>query len=211
MPSDGSLQGDTVFIAIVDADGNAASLIQSLYGIFGAGVVAGRTGVVLQNRSAYFTLDPRHPNRLEPRKRPLHTLIASLAFRDDKLWQVLGCMGADGQPQIHVQTYVATIDFGLDIQQAVEMPRWLSGRFSLSRAARPAQHRGDVFRPRRSPSSSGAATSSTAGATGTSSRDMRTGSLSIPASGLRFGGCDPRSDGAAIGYRSGYAFSASTG
>ena len=94
-------------------------------------MVAGRTGVVLQNRSAYFTLDPRHPNRLEPRKRPLHTLIASLAFRDDKLWEVLGCMGADGQPQIHAQTYVATIDFGLDIQQAVETPRWLSGRFSL--------------------------------------------------------------------------------
>ena len=86
---------------------------------------------MLQNRSAYFTLDPRHPNRLEPRKRPLHTLIASLAFRDGQLWQVFGCMGADGQPQIHLQAYVATIDFGLDIQQAVEMPRWLSGRFSL--------------------------------------------------------------------------------
>ena len=97
---------------------------------------------MLQNRSAYFTLDPRHPNRLEPRKRPLHTLIASLAFRDDKLWQVLGCMGADGQPQIHVQTYVATIDFGLDIQQAVEMPRWLSGRFSLREPRDLLQHRG---------------------------------------------------------------------
>jgi gamma-glutamyltranspeptidase/glutathione hydrolase len=199
VPSDGSLKGDTVFIAVVDADGNAVSLIQSLYGIFGAGVVAGRTGVVLQNRSAYFTLDPRHPNRLEPRKRPLHTLIASLAFRDGKLSQVLGCMGADGQPQIHVQTYVATIDFGLDIQQAVEMPRWLSGRFSLREprdllnieARFPAatlaelERRGHVL-------NRWGDWHELAG--------HAHGIALDPGSGLRFGGCDPRSDGAAIGY-----------
>jgi gamma-glutamyltranspeptidase/glutathione hydrolase len=131
VPSVGSLAGDTVYVAAVDASGNAASLIHSVYGIFGAGVVAGRTGVVLQNRGAYFTLDPGHPNRLEPGKRPLHTLVASLAFRDDRLWQVFGCMGADGQPQIHLQAYTAMIDFGLDLQQAVESPRWLSGRFAL--------------------------------------------------------------------------------
>ena len=97
----------------------------------GRGVVAGRTGVVLQNRGAYFSLDPEHPNRLEPGKRPLHTLIASLAFKGDRLWQVLGCMGADGQPQIHLQAYTAMIDWGLDIQEAVDAPRWLSGRFGL--------------------------------------------------------------------------------
>jgi gamma-glutamyltranspeptidase/glutathione hydrolase len=131
VPAAGSLAGDTVYVAAVDAAGNAASLIMSLYGIFGSGVVAGRTGVVLQNRGAYFSLDPAHPNRLEPGKRPLHTLIASLAFRGDRLWQVLGCMGADGQPQIHAQLYTAMIDWGLDVQQAVESPRWLSGRFAL--------------------------------------------------------------------------------
>lgn len=131
VPSSGSLAGDTVYVAAADADGNAASLIMSLYGVFGSGVVAGRTGVVLQNRSAYFSLDPSHPNRLEPGKRPLHTLIASLAFRGDRLWQVLGCMGADGQPQIHLQLYTAMIDWGLDVQQAVESPRWLSGRFAI--------------------------------------------------------------------------------
>ena len=87
VPSYGTLRGDTVYVGAVDADGNAASLIQSLYGVFGAAVVAGRTGVVLQNRSAYFSLDPDHPNRLEAGKKPLHTLIASLAVRDDKLWQ----------------------------------------------------------------------------------------------------------------------------
>src|SRR5262245_45101098 len=131
VPSYGTLAGDTVYVAAVDAEGNAASLIHSIYGNYGAGVVAGRTGVVLQNRSAYFSLDPAHPNRLEPGKRPLHTLIASLAFKGDRLWQVLGCMGADGQPQIHLQAYTAMIDFGLDVQEALEAPRWLSGRFAL--------------------------------------------------------------------------------
>ncbi|NOJ48686.1 gamma-glutamyltransferase family protein [Bradyrhizobium sp. WSM 1744] len=93
VPSYGSLSGDTVYVAAVDRCGNAASLIQSLYGAFGACVVAGNTGVILQNRGAYFSLDRRHPNRLEPGKIPLHTLIASMAKRDGKLWSVLGCMG----------------------------------------------------------------------------------------------------------------------
>ncbi len=120
VPSSGSLAGDTVSVCAVDARGNAASLIQSLYGVYGSGMVAGRTGVVLQNRSAYFSLDPAHPNRLEPGKIPLHTLIASPAFKDDALWQVFGCVGAYGQPQIHLQAYPAMIHFGLAIQQAVE-------------------------------------------------------------------------------------------
>ena len=199
VPSYGSLDGDTVSVAAVDADGNAAALIQSLYGFFGSGVVAGGTGVVLQNRSAYFTLDPAHPNRLQPRKRPLHTLIASLAFRGGRLWQVFGCMGADGQPQIHLQAYVATIDFGLDVQQAVEMPRWLSGRFSLGEprdllniegrfpAATLAEleRRGHVL-------NRWSDWNELAG--------HAHGIAIEPASGTRLGGCDPRSDGAAIGY-----------
>ena len=131
VPSWGTLAGDTVYVAAVDSAGNAVSLIHSLYGLFGAKVVAGRTGVVLQNRGAYFSLDPEHPNRVEPGKRPLHTLVASLAFRGDRLWQVFGCMGADGQPQIHLQAYTAMIDWGLDVRAAVESPRWLSGRFAL--------------------------------------------------------------------------------
>ena len=134
VPSHGSLTGDTVYIAVVDAEGNAVSLIHSLYGVFGSAVVAGSTGVMLQNRSAYFSLDPRHPNRLEPGKTPLHTLIASLGFSDGKLWSVVGCMGADGQPQIHLQTYVNLIDHGRNIQEALEAPRWLSGRFALGEA-----------------------------------------------------------------------------
>ena len=125
------LTGDTVYVAAVDAEGNAASLIFSLYGVFGACVTDPATGVVLQNRSAYFSLDPAHPNRLEPGKVPMHTLIATLAFKGEKLWAALGCMGADGQPQIHLQAYVAMVNYGRDIQEAVAAPRWLSGRFAL--------------------------------------------------------------------------------
>lgn len=134
IPSFGSLTGDTVYVAAIDSEGNAVSLIQSLYGVFGSAVVAGNTGIVLQNRGAYFSLNPTHPNRLEPGKIPLHTLIASMAKRNGKLWCVLGCMGADGQPQIQVQAYLGLIDYGLNIQQAVEMPRFLSGRFALGEA-----------------------------------------------------------------------------
>ncbi len=199
VPSWGSLSGDTVYIAVVDAEGNAVSLIHSLYGIFGSGVVAGDTGVVLQNRSAYFSLDPAHPNRLQPGKTPLHTLIASIGFRDDKLWSVVGCMGADGQPQIHLQTYVNMVDYGLDIQQALEAPRWLSGRFGLGEA------RDTLHIEARFP----AATIDALAARGhvlnrwgdwNELAGHAHGIVIDPDSGMRYGGSDPRSDGAAIGY-----------
>ncbi len=98
---------------------------------FGSGIVAGETGVLLHNRGAYFSLDPTHPNCLEPGKRPMHTLMASLAFRGQGLWLVFGCMGADGQPQIHLQVYSALLDHGLDLSAAIEAPRWLAGRFAI--------------------------------------------------------------------------------
>ena len=199
VPSYGSLTGDTVFIATVDAEGNAVSLIHSLYGVFGSAVVAGSTGVVLQNRGAYFSLDPAHPNRLESGKTPLHTLIASMAFRGDRLWSVVGCMGADGQPQIHLQTYVNLIDFGLDIQQALESPRWLSGRFGLG------EPRDTLHIEARFP----AATIDELERRGhlldrwgdwNELAGHAHGIVIDPMSGMRYGGSDPRSDGAAIGY-----------
>ena len=199
VPSFGSLSGDTVYIAAVDRDGNAASLIQSLYGAFGSCVTAGNTGVILQNRSAYFSLDPNHPNCLAPRKVPLHTLIASMAKRDGKLSTVLGCMGADGQPQIQLQLYTAMIDHGLDIQQAIELPRFLSGRFALGEA------RDTLYMENRFPADSirsleqlghtihcwGAWNEQAGHAHG----------ITIgPENRMLSGGSDPRSDGAAIGY-----------
>ncbi|MFY9316220.1 MAG: gamma-glutamyltransferase family protein, partial [Burkholderiales bacterium] len=198
VPSSGSLAGDTVFIAAVDARGNAAALINSLYGAFGSCAVAGRTGVVLQNRSAYFSLDPAHPNCVAPGKTPLHTLIASLAFRGGRLWSVFGCMGADGQPQIHAQAYVAMIDFGRDIQQAVQAPRWLSGRFALGEArdtlhieARFARATLDELERRGHVLDRWGDWNELAG--------HAHGIVIDPAGGERLGGADPRSDGAAIG------------
>ncbi len=199
VPSYGSLTGDTVYVAAVDAEGNAASLIFSLYGVFGSCVTSAETGVVLQNRGAYFSLDPKHPNRLEPGKVPLHTLIASLAFRHDKLWAVLGCMGADGQPQIHLQTYVAMIDFGQDIQQALAGPRWLSGRFGLGEArdtlhieARFPRATIDELERRGHPVDRWGDSNELAGHDHGITVDPQTGMLA--------GGFDPRSDGAAIGF-----------
>jgi gamma-glutamyltranspeptidase/glutathione hydrolase len=199
IPSYGSLKGDTVFIAAVDAEGNAAALINSLYGVFGSCVVAGNTGVVLQNRSAYFSLDPAHPNCVAPGKTPLHTLIASLAFQNGKLWSVLGCMGADGQPQIHAQAYVAMIDYGRNIQEAVEAPRWLSGRFGLGEArdtlhieGRFARETIDELARRGHLLDRWGPWNELAG--------HAHGIVIDPGSGMRMGGADPRSDGAALGY-----------
>jgi gamma-glutamyltranspeptidase/glutathione hydrolase len=199
VPSWGSLAGDTVSVSAVDSEGNAASLIHSVYGLFGSGVVAGRTGVVLQNRGAYFSLDPGHPNRLEPGKRPLHTLIASLAFRDDRLWQVFGCMGADGQPQIHLQAYTAMIDFGLDVQQALEAPRWLSGRFALG------EPRDLLNMEGRFPEHTFAGLASRGHVINRweawNERAGHAHGITVdPGNGALAGGSDPRSDGAAIGY-----------
>ncbi len=199
LPSYGSLAGDTVYLAVVDRDGNAVSLIHSLYSAFGSAVIAGDTGVLLQNRGAYFSLEPSHPNALAPGKIPAHTLIASMGKRNDRLWSVLGCMGADGQPQIQLQAYVALLDFGCDIQQALEAPRWLSGRFALG-DARDLLHLED-----RMPQATLAelarrghrlrrwgAWSELAG--------HAHGIIIDPGSALRCGGADPRSDGAAAGY-----------
>ena len=199
VPSYGSLSGDTVYIAVVDAEGNAVSLIQSLYWVFGSAVVAGRTGIVLHNRGAYFSLHGNHPNRLEPGKVPLHTLIASLGFRDSKLWSVLGCMGADGQPQIQLQVYSAMIDHNLDIQEAIEAPRWLSGRFVLGEARDTLHMEGRFARAtckelkrRGHPVDIWPDWEELAG--------HAHGIIIDPVTGTRVGGSDPRSDGAAIGY-----------
>jgi len=123
--------GDTIYLCVVDGQGNAVSLIQSIYFAFGCGVVAGDTGIILHNRGAYFSLDPHHVNRLEPHKRPFHTLTPAMVFRDSRPYLVLGTMGGDGQPQTHLQLISNLVDFGLDVQEAIEAPRWLSGRFLL--------------------------------------------------------------------------------
>src|SRR5207237_1430832 len=115
--------GDTVYLCAADADGNLVSLIQSIAYDFGSGIVAEGSGILLQNRGCYFSLDPSHVNRLEPRKRTMHTLIPALAARDGRPWAAFGTMAGEGQPQIQVQVAVNLLDRGLDPDAAVAEPR----------------------------------------------------------------------------------------
>ena len=116
-------EGDTVYLCAADEHGTMVSLIQSLAGRFGSGVIAEGTGVLLHNRGKYFSLRPQHVNRLEPRKRTMHTLIPALAARDGRRWAAFGSTGADGQPQIQAQVWINLVDLGSDPQEAVATPR----------------------------------------------------------------------------------------
>ncbi len=120
--------GDTTFSCAVDADGNAAAVIQSIYQEWGSGVVAGDTGVLLQNRGCFFSLDPEHPNCLAPAKRPAHTLTAAMLIGDDGPELVYGAMGGEGQPQTQAALATRVVDHGLSVAEAVGAPRWLLGR-----------------------------------------------------------------------------------
>lgn len=129
MPATGGpMEGDTIAIVAADDRGNAVSLIQSLYWEFGSGVLAGDTGVLLQNRGAFFSLDPAHPNCLAPRKRTAHTLIPSMYLVQGRPRLVYGTMGGEGQPQTQAALVTRIVDRGLSPQAAVEAPRWLYGR-----------------------------------------------------------------------------------
>ena len=116
-------RGDTVYLCAADEHGNLVSLIQSIAYDFGSGIVAEGTGLLLQNRGAYFKLDPSHVNRLEPRKRTMHTLIPAMAARDGRPWAAFGTMGGPQQPQLQVQVLRNLVDEGLDPADAVAKPR----------------------------------------------------------------------------------------
>lgn len=121
------LAGDTTYLCAVDGEGNAVSLIQSVFASYGSGFVAGDTGVLLNNRLTGFTLEPGHPNELAPGKRPVHTLNTYLATRDGRAAIVGGTPGADRQVQTNVQILTGLIDLGLDPQAANDAPRWSIG------------------------------------------------------------------------------------
>jgi gamma-glutamyltranspeptidase/glutathione hydrolase len=116
--------GDTIYLCVVDKDRNCVSLIQSNYAGFGSGLVPGDLGFALQNRGNLFALDPNHMNRLEPHKRPFHTIIPAMVAKDGKPWLVFGVMGGDMQPQGHVQVLCNLIDFRMNVQEAGEAPRF---------------------------------------------------------------------------------------
>jgi gamma-glutamyltranspeptidase/glutathione hydrolase len=123
-PGDAKLgQSDTIYLCVVDKDRNCVSLIQSNYSGFGSRMVPGDLGFVLQNRGTLFALDPDHANRLEPHKRPFHTIIPAIVTKDGKPYFVFGVMGGDMQPQGHVQVLVNLLDFGMDVYAAGAAPR----------------------------------------------------------------------------------------
>jgi len=120
-------RGGTTYLCAVDADGTAISLIQSVYGTFGSGVVAPGTGIALQNRAAGFVEDEGHPNRLAPCKRPLHTIIPGMLLESGSLLGPFGVMGGAMQPQGHMQVVLRLVDHGDDPQAALDAPRWRVG------------------------------------------------------------------------------------
>ncbi|WP_339177015.1 gamma-glutamyltransferase [Paenibacillus sp. FSL H8-0317] len=119
---------DTAYAAVVDSEGNAVSFIQSLYFDFGAAYVPGDTGVIMQNRGSFFSLDQRDANVLEPNKRSFHTLMPGLVTRDGKPYMLVGTQGGEGQPQTQLSVLTGVLDYRLNIQEAISLPRWVYGR-----------------------------------------------------------------------------------
>ncbi len=122
-PSSYSRNSDTVYLTVVDKNRNAVSFISSIFMHFGSGMVVDGTGIVLQNRGKSFTLDSKHFNKLEPHKRPMHTIIPAMLFKGGKFLMAFGVMGADMQPQGHVQLLANLIDFKMNLQEAMDAPR----------------------------------------------------------------------------------------
>jgi gamma-glutamyltranspeptidase/glutathione hydrolase len=179
----------TVYISVVDRDRNVCSFINSIAHSFGSAIVSENTGVLLQNRGAGFRVQPGHPNCIAPRKRPLHTIIPSLATENGRAKLSFGVMGGQYQPvgQVHVLTNM--LDFGLDVQEAIDLPRGLhyEGIYQLENGV-PA----DVVE-------------------GLKKIGHTTAGLTVPHGGGQAvwidwdkgtltGGSDPRKDGCALGY-----------
>jgi len=193
----GEIEGDTTGFVVADGRGNVLSVIQSLYKGFGSGVVPPGTGVVLQNRGAYFNTNPEHPNCFAPRKRPFHTLIAGMVTRGTEPVMGLANMGGDGQAMFHAQILTNALDFGMEIQEAIERPRYMFGKLQPGDAADAVRLEGRVRADVRETLS-------------------RRGHNIVPVSdwftqvghahavtltdGTLRGGADPRGDGAAVGY-----------
>jgi gamma-glutamyltranspeptidase len=121
-------EGDTIWMGAADAQGLVVSYIQSLYWEFGSGCVLPKTGVLMQNRGASFSLDPKAVNALEPGRRPFHTLNPALAVLRDGRVMAYGTMGGDGQPQTQAAVFTRHIQFGQPLERALDAPRWLLGR-----------------------------------------------------------------------------------
>jgi gamma-glutamyltranspeptidase/glutathione hydrolase len=189
LPSAPTPGSDTVYLTVVDRDRMAVSLINSLYSGFGVGIATEKTGIMLTNRGAGFVLDPGHPNAFGPGKRPLHTIIPAMGFRDKRCELSFGVMGAHYQPMGHVEVVVNMIDYGMDVQAAIDAPRvFFEGEKTVVERGVPMQTieglkaLGHDVMARPSPWGGGQAIRI----------DWERGVL--------IGGSDPRKDGCALGY-----------
>jgi gamma-glutamyltranspeptidase/glutathione hydrolase len=124
--------GDTSYLALVDKDRNVVSFTPSLHSAWGTGVVMGELGFILNCRGDYYSLDPQHANALAPGKRPRSTLAPTLVLKNGKPFMALGSPGADDQPLRIMQTFLNVVEFGMNIQQAIEAPRWTTTSFPAS-------------------------------------------------------------------------------
>ncbi len=191
-------KGDTVWLGAVDSDGNAVSLIQSIYHDFGSGIIPEKTGIILQNRGSAFSLDAHHVNRLAPGKRTMHTLNPAMILRNEKPFLVYGTMGGEGQPQTQAAIATRIIDFGMTPQEAVTAPRWLYGRTwgaasnDLKLEGRIPQPVADILEKRGHPVRVTEDFTDIMGHAGVI--------LIHPDTGILQGASDPRGDGLASGY-----------
>lgn len=191
------LGSDTAYAAVVDEDGNAVSFIQSLYFEFGSGVVAGETGILLQNRGSFFSLDPQHVNCLEPNKRSFHTLMPAMVCKAGKPYILYGTQGGEGQSQTQTALITRMIDYGMDPQSAINAPRWVWGR-TWGEDTQELKVEGRVSQQ----------TLDTLSRAGHSVRKVEdydsvvghAHAILIDDNRFRIGGTDPRSDGAAVGW-----------
>ncbi len=182
---------DTVYLTVVDKDRNVASFINTLFWGWGSGLTAPKSGVVLTNRGQGFTLDPAHPNCIQPGKRPLHTIIPAMAAKDGRIQLSFGVMGGDYQSFGHMQFLTRYLDFGMDIQEAMDCPRFMvepaTGEVEME-CGIPDVIREELTRR---------------GHTVIKPEDPIGGSQAIAIDwdqGVLTGGSDPRKDGCAIGY-----------
>jgi gamma-glutamyltranspeptidase / glutathione hydrolase len=181
--------GNTVYVTVVDRDRTAVSIINSLYSQFGCGIATEKTGIMLHNRGSCFVIDPSHANAFGPAKRPMSTLIPALAMRNGRCELSFGVMGAAYQAMGHAHVITNLVDFGMDLQAAIDDPRvFFAGETTLvERGVPPASIRGLEQRGHRvefcpMPLGGGQAVAI----------DWRRG--------LLIGASDPRKDGCAIGY-----------
>jgi gamma-glutamyltranspeptidase/glutathione hydrolase len=184
--------GDTTYLTVVDRDGNMVSLIQSNYSLFGSGIVATGTGFVLHNRGALFNLDPESPNALAGRKRPLHTIIPAFAEKGDTR-VAFGIMGGWNQSQAHAQFIANLVDYKMNIQAALEAPRFTKLTFpgcDVQMENRIPQKTRDELTAKGHKIQVLGTYSSTVGGGQAVLRDFATG--------VNYGASDPRKDGQAV-------------